>query len=342
MRSCQRAASWRCATHSKRGLWAGARFISTIVVTRLLLPEQLGLFAIAVTISGFLWMLSTGMGLAGALIGARLRPSLLTFGRLLLSNSPHDHPGRRRRACDAALRTCWTTLTAVMVAAAPITAFRGAGAIVLERQLLYRRLATAETVEMMVYSAWTIVTVAIGWGVWGLATATVVRSLVGTALIVALAPIGVVWPRYYPPTHSRNTRYRCARAGRRLRDGIARSDPSPGYGSCRKCLHVSPTGASLFERSRRPGCSCGRCAHLLSCDGQDQVCRRRSRQHVATAPVSLDDSHRHAARAHRRRRTSPCAVSVWREVSPAADALSLAALAVVIHTPVLIAGQSFL
>ena len=49
---------------------------------------------------------------------------------------------------------------------------------------------------MVVYYAWTIVTVAIGWGLWGLATATVARSIVGTAFIVALAPTGVVWPRY--------------------------------------------------------------------------------------------------------------------------------------------------
>ena len=49
---------------------------------------------------------------------------------------------------------------------------------------------------MLVYYAWTVVTVAIGWGLWGLATATVARSVVGTAFIVALAPTGVVWPRY--------------------------------------------------------------------------------------------------------------------------------------------------
>ena len=42
--------------------------LSTIVVTRLLLPSQLGLFAIAVTISSFLWMLSGGLGMASALI----------------------------------------------------------------------------------------------------------------------------------------------------------------------------------------------------------------------------------------------------------------------------------
>ena len=84
-----------------------------------------------------------------------------------------------------------------MVVSAPITAFRGAGLVVLERQLLYKRIATAETGRDggLTY-VWTVVTVAIGWGLWGLATATVARAIAGTALIVALTPTGVVWPRY--------------------------------------------------------------------------------------------------------------------------------------------------
>ena len=48
----------------------------------------------------------------------------------------------------------------------------------------------------MVYYVWTIVTVAIGWGLWGLTTATVARAIAGTAFIVTLTPTGVVWPRY--------------------------------------------------------------------------------------------------------------------------------------------------
>ena len=42
--------------------------VTTIVVARLLLPSELGVFAIATTISGVLWMLGGGQGMAGALI----------------------------------------------------------------------------------------------------------------------------------------------------------------------------------------------------------------------------------------------------------------------------------
>jgi len=170
--------------------------VSTIVVTRLLMPSELGLYAIALTVSAFLLMLSGGVGMAGALIRRPVAPEpadlrayialqLVITSFLVvvvaLASLPFGVVGE---------------LIAVMVASAPILAFRGAGLVVLERQLLYKRIATAETAETVVYYTWTVVTVAVGWGLWGLATATVARAIVGTASIVALAPTGVVWPRY--------------------------------------------------------------------------------------------------------------------------------------------------
>ena len=169
---------------------------STIVVARVLLPDELGIFAIATTISGVLWMLGGGQGMAGALIRRSDPPtkgdlrvyvglqlaimSVLAVG-VALAALPFGRVGQ---------------VTAVMVAVAPITAFRGAGIVVIERQLLYRKLATAETSELFVYYAWTVGTVLLGWGVWGLATATVIRSLVGTVMIVWLAPTPFLWPRF--------------------------------------------------------------------------------------------------------------------------------------------------
>src|SRR6476620_11847119 len=170
--------------------------VSTIVVARLLLPSQLGLYAIAVTISAFLLMLGSGVGMAAALVRRPAAPehadlrafvalqlivSSVLLGVVVLATRPLGLVGQ---------------LTAVMVVSAPITAFRGAGLVVLEPHFFYKETATAEAAEMVVYYVWTVVTVAIGWGLWGLATATVARSIVGTAFITALAPTGVVWPRY--------------------------------------------------------------------------------------------------------------------------------------------------
>jgi O-antigen/teichoic acid export membrane protein len=192
----RRAASG-AALLTAKGIFAQVLgLVSTIVVARLLLPNQLGLYAIALTISTFLLMLGSGVGMAAALIRRPAAPepadlrayvalqliaSSVLVGVVILATRPLGLVGQ---------------LTAVMVVSAPITAFRGAGLVVLERQLLYKRIATAETAETVVYYVWTVVTVAIGWGLWGLATATVARAIVGTAFIVALTPTGVVWPRY--------------------------------------------------------------------------------------------------------------------------------------------------
>jgi O-antigen/teichoic acid export membrane protein len=125
--------------------------VSTIVVARRLLPNQLGLYAIAMTISTFLLMLGNGVGTAAALIRRPTAPEhadlrayvalqlivgSVLVGVVILATLPFGLVGQ---------------LTAVMVLSAPIVAFGGAGLVVLERQLLYNRISTAETAQMVVY-----------------------------------------------------------------------------------------------------------------------------------------------------------------------------------------------
>ena len=120
----------------------------------MLLPSELGVFAIATTISGVLWMLGGGQGMAGALIrrptppdradlrvyvGLQLAIMIALAAAAALATLPFGRVGE---------------ITAVMVAVTPISAFRGAGVVTIERQLLYRKLATAETSELLVYYGW--------------------------------------------------------------------------------------------------------------------------------------------------------------------------------------------
>jgi O-antigen/teichoic acid export membrane protein len=192
----RRAAAGAALMTAKGGFQQVFGLASTIVVTRLLLPQQLGVFAIATTVSTFLWMLGGGQGMAGGLIRRTTPPEhadlrafvalqlwigVILAGIVALATLPFGLVGQ---------------VTAVMMSATPIAAFRGAGLVVLERQLLYRQLATAEMAELFAYYSWTVVTVALGWGVWGLATATIARSFVGTSFMVALSPTRIVWPRY--------------------------------------------------------------------------------------------------------------------------------------------------
>ena len=64
----RRAASGAALLTAKGTFAQVLGLLSTIVVTRLLLPHQLGLYAIAVTVSAFLLMLGGGVGMAAALI----------------------------------------------------------------------------------------------------------------------------------------------------------------------------------------------------------------------------------------------------------------------------------
>jgi O-antigen/teichoic acid export membrane protein len=87
-------------------------------------------------------------------------------------------------------------VAAIMVAALPILAFRSPGALTFERSLRYRPLVAIELVEVLVFNAWAIGTVAAGAGVWGMATAAVARSTAGAAMMTAASPIGFVRPSF--------------------------------------------------------------------------------------------------------------------------------------------------
>jgi O-antigen/teichoic acid export membrane protein len=67
--------------------------------------------------------------------------------------------------------------------------------VLLERALLYQRLVVVEVLGVACYFAWAISTVLIGFGVWGLATATVVRAMAGAAAMAWACPEGLIRPR---------------------------------------------------------------------------------------------------------------------------------------------------
>ena len=316
--------------------------MSTIVVARLLVPNQLGLYAIAVTISTFLLMLGSGVGMAAALIRRPAAPehadlrafvalqlivSSVLLGVVILATRPFGLVGQ---------------LTAVMVVSAPIIAFRGAGLVVLERQLLYKRIATAETAETVVYYVWTVVTVAIGWGLWGLATATVARAIVGTALVVALTPTGIVWPRYdrrrIRAMLGIGLRVQAVDFVVAVRDqilvlgtaAIGSVSIVAYWGLILRALQAPQTLLLSLLRVSFPAMSRTRSA---GGDPGSMLPRLLPAATILTgmllAPLAG---------------AAPALVPFLfgEKWSPAADALSLACLAVVIHTPVMIAGQSYL
>jgi polysaccharide transporter, PST family len=169
---------------------------ATVVVARYLAPAELGKVAFGLALTTFLAFVGGTQGMAGTLIrrrespdraelevavGMQLAVGLVIAGVATLVTLPFGEVGR---------------LTALMVWAIPLAAFEVPASVVLERELAYGRIVAADVVEYLSYQGWTICTIVIGWGVWGLASATIFRAVVGAVAIMALSPVKLVRPRF--------------------------------------------------------------------------------------------------------------------------------------------------
>lgn len=174
--------------------------LGNVVFARLLSPTEFGIFAFGLTILMFVQLLSDG-GLGVGLIRRPEEPQsddlrvLLGFQLLLTTIlgiaigsvaviGPFGRPG---------------LITAVMMLALPFLAFRVPSSIVFERNLHYAPLVRVEIVEEVCFYGWGIVTIVLGYGVWGLATAVVVKALVGTLMMLSISPVGRLAPNYSWP-----------------------------------------------------------------------------------------------------------------------------------------------
>jgi O-antigen/teichoic acid export membrane protein len=167
--------------------------IGTAVTARLLTPYDFGLVAIGATIVTFGSFLSDG-GVGTALIRRPEPPTKSELQALVAFQFGLDVLVVLGVAIVMLPFGVLGEVTTVIVASLPLGAFRTGSYILYERRLDYRPMAMVEVVETSVYYVWAIVTVVIGWGVWGLATAAVARALFGSALLFALLPEGRVAP----------------------------------------------------------------------------------------------------------------------------------------------------
>jgi O-antigen/teichoic acid export membrane protein len=170
-------------------------FGGTVVVARLLSPRDFGIVAIGVTLTTFAALLSDG-GLGGALI-RRAEPPTAEELRALTALQLTVTAAIALVAAAIASRfgeAGW--VVALMVSSMPVVAFQFPGKILLERSLSYRPLAMVEVSQVVAYQATAIGLVVAGLGVWGLASATVVRAVVAAMLMVRVSPVGLVWPRF--------------------------------------------------------------------------------------------------------------------------------------------------
>jgi O-antigen/teichoic acid export membrane protein len=167
---------------------------ANVVLARLLLPRDFGALAFGFTIVTFAGVLSSG-GLGAALVRLKDAPtrrdlqSLFGF-QLLVTAAAGALIAVIGAFCGLA-----GGLAAVMALSLPIDAFRVPSAVMAERVLAFKVIARAEVAEIAAYSVVAIAAVAVGLGAWGVAGATVVRALVGSAVLIKQGNVGLIAPR---------------------------------------------------------------------------------------------------------------------------------------------------
>jgi O-antigen/teichoic acid export membrane protein len=167
--------------------------LGNLVLARLLAPKDFGVVAVGVTIISVAQFLTdAGVGsavvarpeppsrgelraIAGLQVGVATVVSLVGLGVSLgLGES-----GR---------------LTALMMVALPLLALRGPILLVLQRQLAFGLRVKIEVTEILTYLVVSIVLAALGLGALSLVIATILRAGAGTAVALAVSPMGAIVP----------------------------------------------------------------------------------------------------------------------------------------------------
>ncbi len=168
--------------------------VGVIALSRLLDPHAFGLLAFGLTLKVLGEMVATG-GLATGLIRREEPPTAEEFGGMVFFQVAISLALVGVLGLAGIVWGDGALIAAIMALALPISAFRVPSVITLERTLDWGLIAKAEVTETLVYNVVAVLAVVAGAGVWGVAGASVVQGLVGTAILVTAGPVGLVRPR---------------------------------------------------------------------------------------------------------------------------------------------------
>ena len=172
--------------------------VANIVLARLLEPRDFGIVALGSVLLVVGTYLTDG-GLGAALIRRERAPDRLELAAVAGLQLAVALVLALVGAAVAASFGEDGLVVAVMLASLPIAVAKLPATIMLDRRLLYRPIAMVDVMEALTYYVWALVAVALGAGVWGVATAVIVRALVGVAAMVRLGPLGLMRPRWSWP-----------------------------------------------------------------------------------------------------------------------------------------------
>jgi polysaccharide transporter, PST family len=168
-------------------------FLGNLVLARLLVPEDFGLVAIGFTVVNVGRFLAVG-GLGYALVGRTEAPSrselrAITGLQLLITSAIGIAGAAVAVAVGGEAR-----VTAVMMLALPLSAFRSPAMLLMQRAMDFKAQIKVEASEVVVNLAWAIPAAALGFGAWSLATAMVVAAALATTVACLLSPTGFLAP----------------------------------------------------------------------------------------------------------------------------------------------------
>jgi len=169
-------------------------FLGTLVLAHQLSPRAFGLVAFGATVVIIGEFLADG-GLGAALIRQARHPTLAELQALLGLQLTMTTVLALAIAVVGLQAGTAGAVTAIMAASLPLLALRAPHAIALERELRYGPISSIDFAESVAYYSWAIATVWLGWGVWGLASAAVVRALLGSTLMTIASPYPLLMPR---------------------------------------------------------------------------------------------------------------------------------------------------
>lgn len=169
-------------------------FVGTLVLAHLLSPTAFGVVAFGTTVVTIGSFFADG-GLGAALIRKATDPTVDELRTLLGFQLLVAFVITLGLAVAGSRAGTTGAVTAIMACSLPLLALRAPHAIALERALEYRPIASIEFTESLVQYGWAIATVWAGWGVWGFASAAVVRALVGSVLMAMASPLDPITPR---------------------------------------------------------------------------------------------------------------------------------------------------
>jgi O-antigen/teichoic acid export membrane protein len=170
-------------------------FGGNVVIARILTPHDFGVVAIGMTLVYFISTLADG-GLGAALIRRAEAPDRDEL-EALMAFQLSGTVGLAVVIAAAAIPFGQIGgVIALMVTSMPLVMLQWPGRILLERSLSYRPLALVELSQVLVYQAWAIGLVVAGFGVWSLASGTVVMRVAAALVMAVVCPAGIVRPRF--------------------------------------------------------------------------------------------------------------------------------------------------